>query len=403
MSNVVWPNDSLKRHLSDPGPKRILALDGGGVRGILTVGILSRIEDVLAKQTKRGDDFRLCDYFDLIAGTSTGSIIAALLALGKSVSDVKAYYDDMAPRVFAKSQAVGARVPKFNAASFEALLRDTLADITVGSDQLQTGLLICAKRMDTGSQWAISNDPRSRYYLPDNPKTLPNRDYLLRTLIRASTAAPYYFEPVRITIADHPDFPKEVGMFVDGGVGGDNNPSLQAFKSATLRGYNMNWPIGANNILLISVGTGWRKPLIDIDRYTRMWNWEKSKEALTGMIQETVIQNIVTLQALSAPRKPWFINRELRDMKEMRWAPEPLLSYQRFDASMEDEDVREALSLQGANARRIKRITKGMLQIDNASATNLRHLYSLGVAVGAPRKDGSGGIDAGDFPEAFGI
>jgi hypothetical protein len=165
----------------------------------------------------------------------------------------------------------------------------------------------------------------------------------------------------------------------------------------------MNWPIGANNILLISVGTGWRKPLIDIDRYTRMWNWEKSKEALTGMIQETVIQNIVTLQALSAPRKPWFINRELRDMKEMRWAPEPLLSYQRFDASMEDEDVREALSLQGANARRIKRITKGMLQIDNASATNLRHLYSLGVAVGAPGKDGSGGIDAGDFPEAFGI
>ncbi len=401
MADPIWPNTKLEQHLSGPGPKRILALDGGGVRGLITVGMLQRLEAVLEVQSKRGEEFRLSDYFDLIAGTSTGSIIATLLALGKRVSEIRTFYEDMAPRIFAKSQAVGARVPKFNAIAFEQLLQEVLGERILGSEELLTGLLICAKRMDTGSQWAICNDPRSRYYKPENPKTLPNRDYLLRTLIRASTAAPFYFDPVRVTISDHPDFPKEVGMFVDGGVGGDNNPSLQAFKTATLSGYNINWPVGEDNILLLSLGTGWRKPLLDIDRYQRMWNWEKSKEALAGMIQESVQQNIVTLQALSAPRKPWFINREIKNMEGMLWVREPLLRFQRCDASMEDTDVREALRLQGSSARRIKQITKGMLQIDNAAKSNLGYLYALGLAAGTPGPKGDGGIDGGDFPEQF--
>ncbi|HVY87541.1 MAG TPA: patatin-like phospholipase family protein [Hyphomonadaceae bacterium] len=402
MPEPIWPNEDLRRHLSAPGPKRILALDGGGVRGILTVGILQRVEDVLAEQTGR-PGFRLCDYFDLIAGTSTGSIIATLLALGKRVAEIRTFYEDMAPKVFARSQAVGARVPKFDASSLETLLKQNLGELTVGARELKTGLLICAKRMDTGSQWAICNDPRAKYYAPPDPKTLPNRDYLLRTMIRASTAAPFYFDPVQITISDHPDFPKEVGMFVDGGVGGDNNPSLQAFKTATLPGYNLNWPVGADNILLLSIGTGWRKPLIDIDRYRRMWNWEKSKEALAGMIQETAQQNIVTLQALSAPRKPKYINSEIGAMEAMRWVKDPLLTFQRCDASMEDKDVLEALGLQGNKARGVKRITNGMLQMDNASKNNMRYLYALGVAAGMPDKDGRTGIDDSDFPAAFRI
>jgi uncharacterized protein len=60
-------------------PKRILSLDGGGIRGILTLEYLSAIEGMLKKRSSR-DDFLLCDYFDLIGGTSTGSIIAAGLA-----------------------------------------------------------------------------------------------------------------------------------------------------------------------------------------------------------------------------------------------------------------------------------------------------------------------------------
>src|SRR5262245_24298293 len=95
---------TLDQHL-DPtaGPKRILALDGGGLRGVLTLGILREIEGQL--RARHGDDpaFRLSAYFDLIAGTSTGAIIAAALALGMSVEEVHGHYMRLGQLVFKRS------------------------------------------------------------------------------------------------------------------------------------------------------------------------------------------------------------------------------------------------------------------------------------------------------------
>ena len=62
-----------EQHLFGPGPKRILALDGGGIRGVISLGILKAIETLLAARAPNKEDFRLAHYFDLIAGTSTGS------------------------------------------------------------------------------------------------------------------------------------------------------------------------------------------------------------------------------------------------------------------------------------------------------------------------------------------
>ena len=94
-------NDWLKWHLApEAGPKRILALDGGGVRGLITLGILQRIEDQLKQRSPNPEAFRLCQYFDLIAGTSTGSIIATGLALGWSVAEIKAFYEKLSPIAF---------------------------------------------------------------------------------------------------------------------------------------------------------------------------------------------------------------------------------------------------------------------------------------------------------------
>ncbi len=75
---------SLIERFKADGPKRILALDGGGIRGALTLGFLGEIERVLAERHDelgllKKDKFRLHQYFDLIGGTSTGSIISALL------------------------------------------------------------------------------------------------------------------------------------------------------------------------------------------------------------------------------------------------------------------------------------------------------------------------------------
>jgi hypothetical protein len=73
--------------LNDGSQKRILALDGGGLRGILTLSYLAEIESMLRDRHGGSKDFRLNHYFDLIAGTSTGSIIAAALARGMAVAD----------------------------------------------------------------------------------------------------------------------------------------------------------------------------------------------------------------------------------------------------------------------------------------------------------------------------
>ena len=83
-------------------PHRLLALDGGGIRGLLTLQILQRIEDLLRPASKAGSDFRLSDFFDVIAGTSTGAIIAAALARGMSVGEVLSFYRDFGREVFTK-------------------------------------------------------------------------------------------------------------------------------------------------------------------------------------------------------------------------------------------------------------------------------------------------------------
>ena len=82
---------SIAERIARPGPKRLLALDGGGIRGLISVELLAEIERRLRDRLGRGPDFVLSDYFDYIGGTSTGAIIAALLCLGLPVDRVRAF------------------------------------------------------------------------------------------------------------------------------------------------------------------------------------------------------------------------------------------------------------------------------------------------------------------------
>src|SRR4051812_19672648 len=90
------------RYVRDEGgdrPRRILALDGGGIRGVLTLEILSEIESQLAQITGGGKDFRLCDFFDYVGGTSTGAIIAAGIACGMSTQELLDFYVRIGPEM----------------------------------------------------------------------------------------------------------------------------------------------------------------------------------------------------------------------------------------------------------------------------------------------------------------
>ena len=94
----LWGN--LRERYAQKRPRKLLALDGGGIRGVLTLQILGRIEELLASASGAGSSFRLCDYFDYIGGTSTGAIIAAGLARGMSVGELTDFYRAVGPEMF---------------------------------------------------------------------------------------------------------------------------------------------------------------------------------------------------------------------------------------------------------------------------------------------------------------
>ena len=92
---------NLTDRLNKPGPRKLLALDGGGIRGVLSLLILARIERLLVNNSRA--DYRLADYFDYVAGTSTGAIIAAGIALGMSVAEILTFFKNNGPDMFTEA------------------------------------------------------------------------------------------------------------------------------------------------------------------------------------------------------------------------------------------------------------------------------------------------------------
>jgi patatin-like phospholipase/acyl hydrolase len=104
MSEMI--DHPVQKRLSALGPKRILALDGGGIRGAITLGFLVQLEKHLRKRHDN-PNLLLRDYFDLIGGTSTGSIIAASLAIGMNTTDILTEYEKMGDQILNIQQNSG--------------------------------------------------------------------------------------------------------------------------------------------------------------------------------------------------------------------------------------------------------------------------------------------------------
>ena len=244
---------AVQARLEAPGPKRMLALDGGGVRGIITLAFLEHVERLLAKRSKNPEAFRLSDYFDLIGGTSVGSITAVLLAMGYKVSEVTEIFFDWIPEIFANPlMPVPGVLPRFDARKLTNRIRGVLRDRPLETDDLKTGFAIMAKRVDTGSPWILTNNPKSAFWEDEGP-TIGNRHYRLADLIRASTAAPYYFSP-----KTDREFTRTVGPACSSTAASPRTTARRCRCSCSrkLKGYKFNWPLGEDNLLLISVGTG---------------------------------------------------------------------------------------------------------------------------------------------------
>jgi predicted acylesterase/phospholipase RssA len=320
-------------------PKRILALDGGGLRGILAVGILEKIEAILRERHGNSKDFRLSHYFDLIAGTSTGSVIAALLALGFTVKEIRQKYMALGKKVFEKSFF---RQGLFRAKYDETKLVKELKAICggrtkLGGKALQTGLLVMTKRLDTGSPWPISNNPRGKYFASRPGGIIGNGDYPLYQVVRASTAAPAYFDPESITIATKANHKPVEGNFVDGGVSPFNNPALQAFMYATMDGYRIGWPTGPEKLLLVSIGTGKADPDVKKAGITA----KQAINALLSLMEDCESLQETLLQWMSSSPTARQIDRELSDLRHDLVAGAPLLSYLRYNVDLRKKSVKQ--------------------------------------------------------------
>ncbi|MFZ0158995.1 MAG: patatin-like phospholipase family protein [Kineosporiaceae bacterium] len=232
-----------------PGPKKLLALDGGGIRGALTVEILAQIEDLLRRRTGAGAGFVLADYFDYVAGTSTGAIIAACLARGMSVAEVTRLYTEHGEAMFDRAFLLKRFEYRYDSRRLQDMLQRKLGhDTTLGEETLRTLLMMVLRNASTDSPWPLSNAPGAKYNQPGHPDC--NLRIPLWQLVRASTAAPTYFPPELIDIGTR------TFVFVDGGVTMYNNPAFQLFLMATLPEYGLGWPTGEGRLLLVSVGTG---------------------------------------------------------------------------------------------------------------------------------------------------
>lgn len=239
-----------------PAPQRkLLAVDGGGIRGMMTIEILARIEELLRERVGRGSkEFVLADYFDYIAGTSTGAIIATCLSLGMPVDDIRRFYIDSGPAMFNRSKWWHRLRSKFDQQRLAAKLKEVIrrepdgSEATLGSPRLRTLLMLVLRNASTDSPWPLSNNPDAKYCRIDRPDC--NLNLPLWQLVRASTAAPTYFPPEVIDIGE------KRFVFVDGGMTMYNNPAFQLFLMATVEPYNLRWDTGVDKMLLVSIGTG---------------------------------------------------------------------------------------------------------------------------------------------------
>ena len=220
-----------RRNVSRGRNFRILALDGGGLRGTFTAAVLAKWDDML----KAGGGNDLISHFDLVAGTSTGAILAIGLAMGLKPREILEFYEEKGPQIFPKDRKLRHWLKsKHDSATLRGLLTEVYGDKTLEADSL-CRLVIPTVRAKQGQAEAIVT--------PHSPDRTAYRDISAVDAALASSAAPTYFDEVTF------DGPVALETFLDGGVWA-NNPILPALAEAV-----RYLKIPLDRIDVLSIGT----------------------------------------------------------------------------------------------------------------------------------------------------
>jgi hypothetical protein len=220
----------------------------------------------------------------------------------------------------------------------------------------------------TDSPWFVTNNPAAKF----NDRSLPgcNLDLPLWQLVRASTAAPVYFEPELIRLGE------ETFLFSDGGVTGYNNPAFKAFLVATVDRYGLAWRTGAQRMLVVSVGTGTTNlanPALQQSDINLLYNLQNLPLALLSSAahQQDMLGRVFGDCLVGEP-----LDLELGDLMGARGPVDArLFTYLRYDVAL-TQDGLDAIGCGHLDARRVSALD---------AVANLADLQQIGRSLAAAR------------------
>jgi uncharacterized protein len=224
---------------------KILSIDGGGIRGLIPAMILAKIEEMTSKP--------ISQLFDIIAGTSTGGIVALALTMpDKNNKDIPAYsandlislYTDKGEKIFSRNifhritSVDGILDEKYPSSGIESVLKECFGTVML-SEALTPVLIPCyeigLRKPFFFKSWHAKDPSKEKY------------DFNMWKIARATSAAPTYFEPFKLEIDGKGQ--ADYYSLIDGGVYA-NNPAMCAFAEAKVMFEN------TADILMVSLGTG---------------------------------------------------------------------------------------------------------------------------------------------------
>jgi archaellum component FlaF (FlaF/FlaG flagellin family) len=220
--------------------KLVLCLDGGGTRGILTLQLLKKLEEIAG--------IPCYELFDMVSGTSTGGIIAGLIASSKTAVEIEDLYIKLVTKVFIKRSWSANRFlnpPLYDKKNYRNLLKTLIGDNTIED--------VCAKSnldiMITSKDMTGREETFFTCFNNGTSQKGTYRDVLLRGVMEATMSAPTYFMPLE--------------RFIDGGTTTYNNPTLAAIMEATC--YDGKGKYSSDKLTVFSFGTGTTVQFIDPD------------------------------------------------------------------------------------------------------------------------------------------
>ncbi|XP_054796421.1 patatin-like protein 2 [Prosopis cineraria] len=246
----------------------ILSIDGGGIRGIIPATILEFLESQL--QELDGEEARLADYFDVIAGTSTGGLVTAMLGAPNekkrplfSAKDIKPFYLEHCPKIFPQKLGIfdgyprsvlkALSGPKYNGKYLHSLVKEKLGDTKL--NQTLTNVVI--------PTFDIKN-LQPTIFSSFQVKHNPSLNALLSDICIATSAAPTYLAAHYFQTKDAEGKAMREFNLIDGGVAA-NNPALVAVGEVTREiienspDFVAIRPLEYDRFLVISLGTGCHK------------------------------------------------------------------------------------------------------------------------------------------------